>query len=370
MGQPIKVLQVFDSLEISGGVQSVVMNTYRKIDKKLVQFDFAVYDAPDTNSYQPEIEQMGGRVISVKGLAQAGIIGFYRQFVDLFQKHQYDAVHAHNIHHNGLILKAAKKAGIPIRISHSHQSFDERNESFVRKVFVNYLKLLNNRSATRRVACSDLAGYYLYGKKVSFIILPNAVGIEAYHKLISKLELRKLYGYDDNKKIIIHIGRFCAPKNQKFLIEIMKHLESEGVILLIVGDGELKEDILNLIKSESLNKCIKYLGLRDDVPQLLKMSDLMLLPSIHEGLPVVAVEAQAAGCMSYLSDRITKQADLGVGLVKYLSIDDAQLWVSEILNFSQADDVNVEDIHQKMRELKFDSDTNLKAWYDLYGIQV
>lgn len=370
MVEPIKVLQVFDSLEISGGVQSVVMNTYRKIDKSLVQFDFAVYDAPECNSYQPEIEESGGTVIPVKGLAEAGIKGFYRQFVQLLSERKYDAVHAHNIHHNGLILKAAKKAGVPIRISHSHQSYDERNTSFARKAIANYLKYLNNNSATRKVACSDLAGEFLYGRNKQFEMLPNAVNIDAYDNLEEKQKTRRKYGYSEDIKILIHIGRFCVPKNQAFLIEIIEQLNDDNTVLLIAGDGELKEEILDIIDSQSLTDRIQYLGLRDDVPELLRMSDMMLLPSIHEGLPVVAIEAQAAGCMSLLSDKITKQADLGVGLVKYLGIDDAKLWADEISSFQRTKEPEISEIHKKMKELKFDSGSNLKAWYELYGVNV
>ena len=98
---------------------------------------------------------------------------FYKQFQEIFRREHYDAVHAHNIHHNGLILLAAQNAGIPIRISHSHQAFDERNESFVRKLFADGLKKLNNKVATRKVACSDLAAEFLYGKKKCIRIYPE-----------------------------------------------------------------------------------------------------------------------------------------------------------------------------------------------------
>lgn len=369
MAEPIKVLQVFDSLEISGGVQGVVMNTYRKIDKQLVQFDFAVYDAPASNSYQPEIEQMGGTVIPVKGLAEAGLNGFYSQFVQLFRQRKYDAVHAHNIHHNGLILKAAKKAGIPIRISHSHQSFDERNESFARKALADYLKHLNNRASTRRIACSDLAGEFLYGKK-TFEFLPNAIELNRYRSLKDNGELKKQFELSKSGKILLHIGRFSPQKNQFFIIEFMKYLTDCDCVLLIAGDGPLKEDILAGFKSAGLSKNVRYLGLRSDIPELMKASDLLLLPSIYEGLPMVAIEAQAAGCMSLLSDRITKQADLGVGLVQYLGIENAKIWADKIHSYQRTKDPDISEIHQKMKELKFDSDTNLKAWYELYGVQV
>ena len=359
-----RVLQVFDSLEISGGVQGVVMNTYRRIDKSIVQFDFAVYDAPQENSYQKEIEDMGGRVFEISNLSDAGVLGFYRQFIDLYKSNKYDAVHAHNIHHNGIILYTAKKAGIPIRISHSHQSFDERNESFARRAFAHILKSLNNIVATRKVACSDLAGNFLYGNS-DFEFLPNAVDISRFSSLPDKETLRKQYGYDCNKIILLHIGRFCYQKNQKFLVNIMERLDKDQFVLILVGDGDLKEDVLKLFHKMDN---VFYLGLRQDIPSLLKLSDYLLLPSIYEGLPLVVVEAQAAGCQSLISSSITKQTDLGMNLVKYLpiNIEEADLWIDEITNKKTVSyDLNV--IYDSLKRLKFDVNSNLQAWYDLYG---
>lgn len=368
----IKVLEVFDSLEISGGVQGVVMNIYRKMDKKNITVDFAVYDAPAQNSYQSEIEVTGGKVIPVKNLSDAGPIGFYQQFKVLFENNHFDAVHAHNIHHNGLILLAAKNAGVPIRISHSHQAFDERNDSFARKLFSNSLKWLNNHVATRKVACSDLAAEFLYGKNRPYEFLPNAIDVGRFDIPQSKYELRHQYGYsDDTQRILLHIGRFSPQKNQFFLIKIMEKLKNENCVLLIAGEGPLKNEFLNEVKNAKLEDQIKYIGLREDIPQLLKMSDCMLLPSIYEGLPVVAVEAQAAGCCSLLSDVVTRQADLKVGLVEYLSINDATLWADAIRKFNTKEHTfDLSMVHHKMREMKFDTKTNLEAWYELYGFKL
>lgn len=365
----IKVLEVFDSLEISGGVQGVVMNIYRKMDRERVSVDFAVYDAPARNSYQGEIEAKGGRVFLVKNLSEAGVLGFYAQFKRFFEDNHYDAVHAHNIHHNGLILLAAKNAGVPIRISHSHQAFDERNESFARKTFAALLKQINNRVATRKVACSDLAAEFLYGKNTPYEFLPNAVDVTRFDIAESKEELRRSFGIlDDDQSVLLHIGRLSPQKNQFFLIEIMEQLRQNNCVLLIAGEGPLKNEFLNKVEKANLSDKIRYIGLRKDVPQLLKMADVMLLPSIYEGLPVVAIEAQAAGCYSILSDVITRQADLDVGLVKYLGINSPDCWAEEIGNINRAvETVNIESIHNKMKTMKFDTQTNLEAWYELYG---
>lgn len=362
----IRVLEVFDSLEISGGVQAVVMNIFRAIDHEKVHMDFAVYENPKENSYDQEIIHRGGKVIPVSNLSACGLGKFYQQFYDLLKKGGYNAVHAHNMHHNGLILFAAKNAGVPIRISHSHQSFDERNNSFLRKMMVACLKAINNRVATRRIACSDLAGKFLYGRRL-FDFLPNAVNLERFDIQESKEELRKKFGIPKGQKVLIHIGRFCFPKNQFFMIDIMNELRNENCILYMVGDGPLINEFNNKVKENHLEEKIKCIGLRNDVPRLLKMTDCMLLPSIHEGLPMVAVEAQAVSCFSYLSDVITRQADLGLGLVEYLSIKNASVWAEKIRDFVARKLIPSSEIKQKMEEMKFDVQANLSAWYQLYG---
>lgn len=364
-----RVLQAFCSLEISGGVQSVVMNTFRQIDRTKVQFDFAVYQDPKENSYRDEITENGGQVFKVHNPGEIGLIGFYKEFYKLLSSHKYDAVHAHNIHHNGLILLAAMNAGVPIRISHCHQSFDERNTSFPRKALVKALEIVNNYAATRRVACSDLAGQYLYGKR-KFQFLPNAIDISRYTGLNDKTTLRKQYGISEDTRVLIHIGRYCVQKNQFFLIDIMKSIkeENQDYLLLMIGDGALKESFMDAVKENGLDDKIKCLGIRKDVPELLKLSDIMLLPSIYEGLPVVAVEAQAAGCYSILSDEITRQSDLKLGLVDFEKIDDPIRWKNRIINFKEKSAADNTILLKSMKRQRFDTETNLNAWYKLYGV--
>lgn len=363
-----RVLEVFCSLEKSGGVQAVVMNIFRAIDRDKVVMDFAVYQNPEENSFYDEIISSGSEVIMLDNPSSCGLLRFYHECCELFARKHYDAVHAHNIHHNGLILLAAKRAGVPIRISHSHQAFDERNVSLPRRVMVKALCALNNRVATRRIACSDLAGKFLYGNK-SFEFLPNAIETERFNVPESKTELREKYCFDQTKRILINIGRFTIQKNQFFLIDIMKLVRGKNVLLLIIGDGELYDEFQQRVRKERLEENIHCLGLRSDVAQLLKLSDCLLLPSIYEGLPVVVVEAQAVGCRCLLSDVITQQADLSLGLVNYLSIDDPGPWVDSIMNLNMHMDCpDKEHIMQCIKDLRFDVQTNLNSWYELYGV--
>ncbi len=368
--EPImRVLHFLDSLEISGGVQAVVMNAYRNIDHAKLQFDFAVYDCPDENSYRQEIETLGGSVHIIGSLSQVGIRKYLKRISQVLASNHYNAVHAHNLHHNGLILWKAKSAGVPIRISHCHQSSDERNTSLTRRCFTYCLKLLLFKYATKLVACGDKAAAFLYGKR-AYTFLPNAISLKPFFIACDTIAIRKSLGIDTKIKIILHIGRFCYPKNHIFDLEIMKLLgESGNFRLLLVGGGELEETLRTKIKECHLDEVVTFLGVRKDIPSLLKMADIAILPSLHEGLPMVAVEAQAAACPMLISDVVTRQADLGLGLVEYLPLE-ASAWQQRIecICAKPPKKPSFEQIQQRFMDTGFETSANVQRWYELYGI--
>ncbi|MCQ2451387.1 MAG: glycosyltransferase [Clostridia bacterium] len=366
-----RVLEVFDSLEISGGVQKVVMNVLRNIDRNKVQIDFAVYDAPKVDSYEEEAKALGTKIYKIDNISTLGVFKFYKQIKKLLLENTYDIVHAHNLFHNGIILLAAKRAGVKVRISHSHQSFDDRNNKFPRNIYCKLFKLLNKDAATKLVACSDLAADFLFGKNKEYTLIPNAVNMDNFRFSKSKLEIKKSFGItDDSLKILVHVGRFTELKNQFFLLDIMDKLRDENCVLLIAGQGELRDKFLNAVNERNLQDKIKYLGLIRNVPELLYVSDCLLVPSIYEGLPVVGVEAQAAGCRAIISGSLTKQVDLGLNLIDYLSIDSVEPWVirlKEIIN-EQKKEVPFEKIMERFVATHFENDSNISIWCDLYGI--
>ena len=366
-----RVLHFLDSLEISGGVQAVVMNTYRSIDRTCVQFDFAVYECPEKNSYRAEIESLGGKVYVIGGLGSCGLITYIRNIRDVLKYKQYDIVHAHNLHHNGLILWQAEKAGVPIRISHCHQSADERNVSLPRRALAEIFKKLIYGYATCLVACSDKAADFLYGDR-AYTFLPNAIDVMPYMRQYDLSTLRKSLGIEEKDIIILHVGRFCYPKNHGFDLELMEDLSKKGrYILLLVGGGELEEEFRMKVKNQHLEQFIRFIGLRKDIPSLLQISDVTILPSLAEGLPMVAVEAQAAGCPCILSDVITRQADLGLGDVEFLPLDNA-MWSQRIQEICMSNKLrpNQEEIHKQLKKSGFESKANLQRWYELYGVNL
>ena len=367
----VRVLEVFDSLEISGGVQMVIMNVLRNIDREKVQIDFAVYDLPEQDSYKQEAEALGVNIYKIDNVSSHGVFSFYKQMRSFFKEHTYDIVHAHNLFHNGIILLAAKKAGVKKRISHSHQSFDDRNYKFPRNFLTVFFKILNNIEATDRVSCSDLAANFLFGKGKDYIFIPNSVDAEKFRSKRTKKEIREEFGIkNDSVRILSHVGRFAAQKNQPFLLKIMKELRGENCILLIAGQGELREEFLESVKQAGLEDMIHYLGLIRNVPELLMVSDCLLVPSIYEGLPIVGVEAQAAGCRAMISKHLTKQVDLGLGLVDYLGIDDPAPWIDRIKDIlsKPKKEIPFETILAHLKEHHFENESNLKIWDELYGI--
>lgn len=368
---PIRVVHCLDSLEISGGVQAAIMNVYRNIDKSKVQFDFAAYDVPESNSYVNEIEKLGGRVFKVDNLSTAMPVGFYKQFKKLFKEEKFNAVHAHNIQHNGIILMAAKHSKITNRISHSHQTMDDRNVGLAKNIFNKVLMCLNLHYASKRVACSDLAAEFLYGKK-SYIFLPNGINTEKFLNADLKDEstFKKELGIKQAEAVITHIGRFAPPKNHFYFVEILKNLpEYFKYKMLFIGEGDLKEEFCRLVEQNGLqDKCL-FLGVRSDIPDILSITNVFLLPSISEGLPVSVVESQEMGVPSLISDVITRQADLGIGLVKYLSLNNSSAWAENIVNLcNEKNTVSKEQIIAAIKKSGFDMESCVENFCKLYEV--
>lgn len=309
--EPIRVAQVMGKM-LFGGTESVVMNYYRHIDRTKVQFDFIA----DSDSMMPiprkdEIERLGGRVFLVPPYQR--LHEYIPALVRLFREQNYRIVHAHISTLNVFPLYAAKKAGVPVRISHSHTTA-ARGEW--RKNILKYsLRPFAKTYATHYVACSKLAGEWLFGKKAmeqgKVTIFHNAIELDRYrYNEKVRNEVRKELGIGDDKFVIGHVGRFCYQKNQEFLLDVFAEVQKQNpdAVLMLVGDGKDRERIEEKARRLDLWEKVLLLGCRSDVERLYQAMDMFVLPSRYEGLPVVGVEAQAAGLPCILSDKMTKEA--------------------------------------------------------------
>lgn len=330
--QKTRVLHVAGNMNI-GGAETFVMNVYRKIINDNIQFDFVIHGKE--GKYIPEIRKLGGNIYHISDRKKNIFLNLY-QYYKLFKNHkEYNTIH---IHTNSSIvfptLIIAWLCRIKVRICHSHSTSTKRKKLHI--IFRPMLRLFANQY----FACSNSAGEWLYGKKTitkgKVRIINNGIdsGRFQYDPLIRK-DLRKELGITE-KFVVGHIGNFRTPKNHSFLIDIFNKLQqrNEKAILVLVGGGELIDDIKEKVRCLGLQDKVLFLGVRKDVNVMLQIFDVLVFPSIFEGLPVTLIEAQATGLKCLVSDRITEEVKI-TDLVEFLSIEeDPEEWARIIESYS------------------------------------
>ena len=322
---------------LGGGVESVVMNYYRNIDRNKIQFDF-ICDSDSTNIPYKEIEKLGGKVILVPPYQK--IIEYNKELKKIFLKNNYKIVHSHITTLNVFPLRIAKKCGVPIRIAHSHSTTNKKE--WKKNIIKQLLRPFSRVYANNYMCCSELAGRWLFGNKCydsgKVYLLNNAIDLEkfTYNEKI-KNEKRKELGIDEDTIVIGHIGRFTQAKNHVFLIDIFNeiHKQKKNSILLLVGQGALENKIRTKIERLGLKDKVIFLGQRTDVNELYQAMDIFVLPSLYEGLPVVAMEAQTAGLLTIMSTEITTEAKI-INSTVFLSLNKSEKeWALEILKLNE-----------------------------------
>lgn len=339
MKYPIKVL-FYTEKWCSGGIESFIMNLYRNLDIK--KFKVSILTSQnETDIYDKEIEALGGeKTITLDKKYNSPILRTLRNFNRFnanMKINKYDVVHLHICHGVAMIYAYfAKKNGVKKVILHSHNT-NVGNKHKGIKTFGHVIgKYLFEKYADEYFACSDLASQWLYTKKTinsgKVKIINN--GIESKKFIFDNKErekTRELLNIND-KFVIGNIGRFSEQKNHEYLIEIFKEISeiNKNAILFLVGDGELKQSVVNKVEKLGIIDKVIFYGLTDDVPRILWAMDVFVLPSLFEGKPVVVVETQAAGLKTYISDTITKTVKFSE-YVEYLSIKDEPKKWAEII---------------------------------------
>lgn len=334
MSKPIRVLHVVVNMN-RGGAETLIMNLYRNIDRTKVQFDFLTCK---DGIFDSEIKELGGTIHRIPYVSEVGHFGYIKSLNDFFCSHNdYTIVHSHLNRMSGFVLRAAKKAGIHYCISHSHNTGGEGG--FLTKGYKWYSGLFIPSNSDYTLACSQAAAKWLFGKKASYArLLNNGIEPEMFrYSPDIRIMKRQELGISD-QFVIGHVGRFTKQKNHKFLVEIFAEFvkRKPESTLLLCGDGILRKDIERRVKELNIQSNVKFLGVRSDINQLLQAFDLFLFPSLHEGLPVTLIEAQAAGIPCLISDEITKEVDMGLELMKFLELTSVDSWVAELEKFSVA----------------------------------
>lgn len=330
-----RLLWVIGSLDYCNGITSYAMNYYNQLVKEGYKIDFAVHYDFDSD-YKKKILNDGNNVFYMGNYSIRSMIGLKRRIKKILSSNNYDLIHCHILNVAYFYFSVAKKLKIKVRILHSHAT---RNSDIWYKNIRNaFLKRMALKYTTNYFACSNLAGEYLFKK--NFNIIKNAIDYNKFsYNEKESLCIKNEYSISNGTLVLGFVGRFTNQKNIPFLLSIFNELSKIkfDYFGFIIGDGEKKDTIKNFIDENKLN--VKIVDSNNDVYKYYSTFDLLLLPSLFEGLPVTAVEAQVAGCKLICSDTITKEVDFS-GNCKFLPINDNKQWVMEILNTNKERDLS------------------------------
>lgn len=326
---PIRILHVVTYMG-RGGLETMIMNYYRHMDRNQVQFDFLVHREFRAD-YDDEIETLGGRIYRLPQLVPWSID--YRTKLDSFwgMHPEYRIVHVHQDCLSSVILKSAKNHNVPVRIAHSHNSRQDRNLKYLIKLC--YRRLIPVY-ATKLFACGKDAGDWMF-RGAAYQILNNAIDSNQYvFDVAQRARMRKQLGIADSTFVVGHIGRFAPQKNHAFLLdlfsELRKHISDS--VLLLVGDGDLRSMAEEKAAALGIAESVIFTGVRSDVSELMQAMDCFVFPSLYEGFPVTLVEAQAAGLPCIVSEGIPAECTK-TSLVQRIALSAPKaVWTERILS--------------------------------------
>lgn len=340
----IRVLHYVGSMH-RGGMETFIMNLYRKIDREKIQFDFAVH-GDCAGDFEEEIRSLGGAIYFFPHMRKNPLK--YRKAWRSFWKSNKDRYIAFHMHTNSLAnviaLQEAANVDIPVRIIHSHSSMSNKGKL---QCLNDYLHRLHQkklpRLATHLFACSDKAAEWLFGgmqyKNLKVLQVNNGIDTEKFKFNEKKRDdIRRSLGLND-KKVIGHIGAFLPVKNHRFIIDVVEqaYKKDSSVRCMLIGEGALTDEIKETVRQKGLEQVVVFMGVRDNVHELLSAMDVFLMPSLYEGLPVSLVEVQANGLPALISDSITQDVKLRDSL-HYMSLSQgAELWAEKVLDIIEKD---------------------------------
>nr|WP_321302571.1 glycosyltransferase family 1 protein [uncultured Trichococcus sp.] len=329
--KPIRVLHVLNGLG-SGGAESFIMNVYRNIDRSKVQFDFLIR-SNDDNVLLGEVESLGGNVYITPKFPRH-IFKNYKEVANFFKDHpEYHIVH---LHANALMylkpIDVAKKNGVRCRIIHSHNT--QTADNFLYNYIHKWNKKYISKKATDFFACSNLAGTWMFENE--YKLINNAIDVGKFaFDICSRNRIRKEFDIE-NKFVIGNVGRFTYQKNHDFLIDIFNaiHKINKNAILMLVGVGELIEDIKLKINLLGLQNSVIFAGVRKDIPDVLCAMDVFVFPSHFEGLGITLIEAQASGLHSLTSADVVPSEAKVTELLEYIPLDTScEEWAKAVLKY-------------------------------------
>lgn len=328
-----------DGIGNAGGIQEMAIKWMENVDHSKVKIDILTYCHVKADNYTERVKALGGEVYVIESFQEKNkfLLSMSQTASFLKQHSDYSIIHAHASSKAFFVLWFAKKSGIKVRILHSHATRFVMTGK-IALLAANILKPLANMMATNYFACSPEAGEFLFGKHKKVFIAHNGIDTNLFFPNKSiRIQMRKELQVEDNCFLIGNVGRFRPQKNHTFLMDIFKEVCSldNKARLVCVGGGELENAIKEKAKFLGISDRIIFLGVRKDVNKLMQAFDLLVMPSLFEGLPVTGVEAQAVGTPCLFASTITKDAAI-LPNTSYLKLEDSpKQWAEKILSYKQ-----------------------------------
>jgi glycosyltransferase involved in cell wall biosynthesis len=334
----VRILHVLGKLD-RGGAETWLVQTLRHLDRSKYQFDFLVH-ADGPGAYDEEVKAMGARIIPC--LSPSNPAKFARNFLHVLREYgPYDCVHSHVHHYSGYVLTLAKLAGVKTRICHSHcdTRVAERQRGAARMAYRVAMTELLKKSSTAGLAVSERAARSLFGEDWSkdprWRVSHIGIDLAPFADAVDREAVRRELGIAHDVFVVGHVGRFVPVKNHVFLMDVAARVCAiePNALFVFAGDGPLRISMEEKAAALGISERSRFLGIRRDVPRLMKgLFDVFLFPSLSEGFPVALMEAQASGLYCVAADNISTEADIFPDLVKRLPLSEGpDEWARAIL---------------------------------------
>lgn len=368
----IRILHSVSNMD-RAGIETMLMNYYRHMDREQIQFDFLCNKAKP-GAYEDEIIKLGGRIYRTPGLNPVKYPKYLAYMKKLFDENpQYRIVEAHNGALGVYALCAAKVNHIPVRIFHAHGASIAKDWKLPIKLVC---KAAIPANCTHRFSCSAAAAGCYFGSRIAqrgeYEFIPNAIEVERFvFNQHLREEMRNRYGLD-GKHVIGHVGRFSAQKNHTFLIDVFEKIAGEDpqAMLVLLGDGGLQTEIQKKVNDRKLGERVLFMGNVGNVDAWYHAFDAFVLPSVWEGLPVVGIEAQANDLPCVFSDRITREVGM-LSTAKFLPLSaSASHWAKEIMESMKRDSRrdNTQILTERGYNIAVEAKKMQKRYLELYEV--
>ena len=370
MAEKVKVLYFVDRLK-HGGIQQLLIEILKHIDRDKIQMDVLVLDDGQTYPLEEEVKKYGANLYKIDGWIKTpfSYVNQKKALDKFFKEHNdYKVIHFNSSSKNFLILKEAKKYGVPIRIAHAHSGGFETKDIFKTKIG-NIFKIQLIKNATNYFACSKLAGMWLFGKEIvesnNFKLIHNAVD---YNKFKFNKNIRNKIRYElninDNCILFGNVGRFSNTKNHTFLIDIFEkiHKKNKNTKLILIGIGEKEEEIKQKVNNLNLSNDVIFAGFKNNVNDYFSAMDVLIVSSLYEGLSIVGIEAQSSGLPCFMSATVANEVKVADNL-KFISLEkSAEEWADEILK----SDLQRKNNENKLKETGYFIEDMIKELENIY----